>query len=63
MDHLKVFEVHDITYFTSNLSYSVAKTLLCRGDSMIWDFMGRRPMSLRDYVIVYVILIADGPEL
>ena len=30
-----------------------------RGDPMIWDFVGRRPLPVRDYVVS----IKDGPKL
>ena len=30
-----------------------------RGDSMIWDFVGRRPLPVRDYVVS----IKGGPKM
>ena len=32
----------------SNILYSRKS----RGDSMIWDFTGRRPLSVKDYVVL-----------
>ena len=39
----------------------IGKSLIIyiRGDSMIWDFVGRRPLSVRDYVVS----IKGGPKL
>ena len=40
-------DANNIRSLTGSISY-IGKA---RGDSMIWDFMGRRPLSVRDRVV------------
>ena len=36
-----------------------ATIFIPRGDSMIWDFVGRRPLPVRDYVVS----LMGGPKM
>ena len=49
-DPAKIFRLPDIKFYRTENPY-------LRGDSMIWDFKGRRPLSAKDHVI----WIKDGP--